>query len=132
MASFKSPPSSDQKQQDNEMETDAVTQWFHDIDSILQYKQLESCAVDLTKSPSKNKSPRQIPNTVFTKVDPTPIPCPVLIAYSDQCLKECLHLNISEDPNSDEIMDILTKLISGDLDVIRQYLPHCTPYAHRK
>ena len=119
--------SPDQKQQEN----DAVSKWFADnIDSNLQYKQLEVCSVDKV-SPSDNKEPRQIPNVCFAKVDPTPIPSAVLIGHSEDCLSECLNLDISDHPDSAEIMAILVRITSGDIAAIRQYLPQCTPYCHR-
>ena len=129
--------SSDQKQSENDNENDSITdevrQWFKDnIDSKLQYKQLEKCSVDETQSPSNNKSDRQIPSKCYTKVDPTQIPGEVvLIAHSEHCLSECLNLDIADHDHFDEIMDILVRITSGDMDIIHQYLPNCLCFAHR-
>eukprot|EP01084_Bolivina_argentea_P115243 204965_1 len=109
-----------------------ITSWFkHNINNKLQYNTLEQLAVDNQKSPQNNRQPRQLSNTCYTKVNPTPLPSPTLLSYSNNCLRQCLNLNIDHHSHKDEIIHIMTQIVNGDMKIINKYLPDCQPYSHR-
>lgn len=107
-----------------------LVQWFDVLNNALKHDQYDSLPVDqFNINPNENHTPRLVPNAVFSAVEPQSISNPKLVSISKQTFHDTMNLSFPPQLES-QIVDILVKIVSGDMEVIHDLLPNVQPYAH--
>ena len=119
---------------DNDNLDPITIEWFNDFNSHLNTFDTLSVGVffeNITITSSENRVPRKVPDSLFTRVDPTPILDPELVSISLDAFQDILNIKIPTNNNAKtQIYNILTRIISGDMDVLHKYLPNAVTYSH--